>query len=251
MSSMAPSSEEPRSFEYLCTIQLPRGSTQALLMDELRCACARSHGYDDTCLYPPHITVTGYFQATPEQAETVCQELRGLVAERMHAGETFDVEVLGVKSAEGGRVILNMKAEEIARLGKELAERVLSTLGLKLRPKAARHVSLAIERDARVQASILDHFGLHEPRLRGFLPADIVIARRDATSDVARLQAGAAGHKFVELLRLPLQLRNGSAPHSEAASVPAVAAPPAAATVASSQALAPPPATALARVKST
>lgn len=206
---MAPSEElEAGVSEYLCTLQPHRGSqlAQALLARRTSCELA-GLGVDSAWLYPPHVSVTGFFTATKEQAELVCELARSEL-ERAQAAESeahgieCTVEVRKVLTTETGHVLLDVEAPSVAKLSSALAERA-KKCGVGVRPKAVRHLSLAAGRsDPGVRCAIADfHKGLPLEADAGW---ELVVAQLVKRSDVEALQSEGRRHHFSDLLRLPV-----------------------------------------------
>jgi len=110
------------------------------------------------------------------------------------------VKVQQVVTTEGGHVILDVVAPLISNFAKALA--VQSELvGVNVRPKAVRHLSLASGRCPEERASIAR---LYEDLLVGGCCWDLVVSRLSFRSDVDKLRQGGDTHMFEELLRLKL-----------------------------------------------
>merc|ERR1740121_314305 len=132
--------------EFLITLQSRPDSDLARAFAECREACRRGgFGLDATDLYPPHITVTGFFTATQGQATQICTlaaaELEKLVAATPGcpapaAEKPLDfceeaqvcperspaVDLLQVLATEKGYVLVDVCSPGMASLGKALAE---------------------------------------------------------------------------------------------------------------------------------
>lgn len=203
---------ETTDTQFLCTLQPRPGSELAQGFAACRTAC-QSLGIDvdETNLYPPHITVTGFFSATAEQAAQVCElatalakELHLIVAQSGCTAQTEQpvpaVELVRVLSTDTGYVIADAAAPDVARLAKALSEKA-GAFGLHLRPKAVKHVSLASGRETEEQACI-SH--VYSALPLGFGPWDLVISQLLVKADVQTMSIDGVGHQFKELLRLPL-----------------------------------------------
>jgi len=186
--------------EYLCTLQPPHGSALARKLAACRSSCQRELGVDEASLYPPHVTVTGFFHATPQQVMRVCAALVRLVRERVQREGVLRTELRGTVSTGDGHVILDVSAPGVTELAAAWAAQA-APHGIRLRAKAVRHMSLGKGRSPPEQESI--------ERLHGDVPLgacelDLVIARLASRSDVPALRSQGRGHSFTELLRLSL-----------------------------------------------
>lgn len=193
--------EQSTSAEYLCTLQPPKGSPLASLLAELRKKWFNEHGgMDTTGLYPPHVSVTGFFTATSQQVARICKAATKLIAVQAEAG--FHIEMRDVISTDTGYVIIDVFAPEVAAFAVSLTDQA-GTFGVRMRPKDVRHLSLASGRSLAEQSrikqlcSILPH---------GLCTLDFVVASLVHRSDVTRRDCNgeAKPHTFRELLRLRL-----------------------------------------------
>jgi len=188
--------------EYLCTLQPPPGSAFERELLELRAVCQRELFVDETGLYPPHVSVTGFFTASVEQAASICAIAVELAATRTTAGAAagLTAEVRGVVATEDGHVLLDIAAPTVARLAEALAERA-AALGVHIRPKAVRHLSLASGRPAAARRRVAELFaGVRA----GPCKLDLVVSKLLHRSDLEQLQVEGQAHSFGEVLRLPL-----------------------------------------------
>jgi len=156
-------------------------------------------GVDETGLYPPHISVTGFFHAKPQQAANVCRALVGLIQARSQQ-DGLRAEVRGVVSTDDGYVILDVFAPGVAELAAALTAQV-APFGVRLRPKSVRHLSLGKRKSRPEQEAIAR---LHADVPLGCCEVDLVVARLVQRSDVPRLQSEGQAHDFREVLRLSL-----------------------------------------------
>jgi len=226
--------------EFLITLQPRPDSELARAFAECREACRRGgFGLDATDLYPPHITVTGFFPATQRQATQVCAlaaaELERLVAAKpgcpVPAAEkplelceeaqacpecSPSVDLLQVLATDRGYVLVDVQAPGMASLGKALAEKACAHELPHLRPKSVRHISLASGRSAEEQAGVLQIYRAALP-LGAAGPWDLVVSQLLVRADPERLRFGGEAHHFQELMRLPLPLPSGGTPHTRAA----------------------------------
>jgi len=183
--------------EYLCTLE-PRGGSQlARTLAMCRARCRTHLDVDETMLYPPHISVTGFFSATKEQASGVCAVLQRLLADWRHS---LNVDVKRVVSTDTGYVLLDVAAPGIAALATSLADQAVP-LGVRLRPKAVRHLSLACCRVRQEQAAIVD---IHADVPLGSCAFDLVVSQLLRRSDIESLRVSGQVHIFRELARLSL-----------------------------------------------
>jgi len=185
--------------EYVCTLQPPEGSALARKLEACRAACQREVGPDEASLYPPHVSVTGFFHATPQQAARVCVVLARLVPKWARRGR-LHTEVRGVVSTDNGHVILDIHAPGVSDLATALTAQV-DPLGIRLRPKAVRHLSLGKGRRPLEQESIARRYA--EVPL-GACELDLVVSRLVHRSDVARLCSEGRAHEFRDILRVSL-----------------------------------------------
>jgi len=185
--------------EYLCTLQ-PRGGSQ--LSSELRDArrtCTMQFGQDEAGLYPPHVSVTGFFRATKAQAAQLGLLLVDLVAEGSRTTR-FHIEGRKIILVSNGHVLIDVHAPEVAELARAFACKAASH-GVHVRPKDVRHLSLASGRSADVQILTQEVFS-GVPF--GHYDMDLVLARLVHRASPAGLTADAVAHQFSEELRLPL-----------------------------------------------
>jgi len=224
--------------DFVCTLQPRPGSTLAAQFASCRRACqCLGLGVDETSLYPPHVTVTGFFRASDEQAARVCELAAELAAsaslavrsegsrEEKAEGQTSDlaegrrdVQLLRVLSTDSGHVIADVVAFSVACLAAALAEKARA-FGVQLRPKAVRHLSLASGRGSEEQASILSVYGALP---LGGGPWDLVVSKLVEKSELACLRQTGQMHQFKELLRLPLPSASAEDCHQLARSAPAL-----------------------------
>jgi len=204
--------------EYLCTLQPPVGSTLALKLEKLRAVCQQAHGVDATGLYPPHVSVSGFFSATAQQASMVCQEVIDFVLQAPPG--SLDVLLQNVISTNDGHVIFVVVAPGVAKLAKRLGERA-DDLGVRLRPKPVRHMSLASGRLPFEQQRIAKMYSDGVPS--GFCQLDFVVSQRLHIADTQSFQCSGMGHRFRELLRVPLP--SASAGCEEAEGMPYTSTP--------------------------
>lgn len=186
------------TFEYLCTLQLPDGSRLIRDLDERRALCMAEMGADETVLYPLHVTVTGFFSATAEQAMQIAAAASKLV--RSAAPGALDAEIQKVLATDDGHVLLDVVAPGVANLALALAAEAKQH-GVLVRPKHVRHLSLAKRRSPAEREQILR---LYNGLSFGSCHFDLVVSRLLRRSDVERLRLHGEGHSFSDLLRLRL-----------------------------------------------
>lgn len=214
--------------EFVCTLQPRLGSDLTRRFAVCRKACQlQGFGLDATDLYPPHITVTGFFTATQCQAAEVCalasEQLKSLAAgsapsvaemqqslggsgqkkEEAPAHTTYsaEVEMLQVMSTDTGYVLVDVEAPGMACFAKSLAEKARA-LGVNLRPKAVRHVSLAAGRGSDEQAGIMSVYKAMP--MPAFDAWDLVVSQLLVKSDLGSLQRDGKAHHFQEIMRTPM-----------------------------------------------
>lgn len=195
---MTPSPVEEETSEYLCTLQFPPGSPWLQELERCRCACFRDLGPDETGMYPPHVSVTGFFSATPQQAELLCDKLRKLLLQR--AGILPVQELRHLVSTPDGHVLFDVAAPGVAALSADLAAWARS-IGVAVRPKAARHLSLASGRSPDEQLRVME---LHRHISIGPVHLNLVLSRLLNRSSLDDLASSGQAHLFLELLQLPL-----------------------------------------------
>mmetsp|Transcript_89167 Transcript_89167/g.257056 ORF Transcript_89167/g.257056 Transcript_89167/m.257056 type:complete len:254 (-) Transcript_89167:100-861(-) len=198
--------------EYLCTLQPFENSVLAQGLLVKRAACRRA-GYDQdsTSLYPPHVSVTGFFKATQRQAQEFCglvvRELISTAAQQ-HQNGNWDsnlqrpiVKVERVLATDDGHVILDVVAPVIAELAQALSKQA-SEIGLHVRPKGVRHLSIAAGRDPKERNGIAQ---IHEDLdLRCDCGWNLVVSRLMFRSDVATYSKDGTPHIFCDMLRFPI-----------------------------------------------
>lgn len=194
--------------KYLCTVQPSEGSPLAVALEKATSDSCSCYGVDDTGLYPPHVTVTGFFVATYNQAERLCRAATMLVEQKNLMGP-LSVEVLGVLSTDDGYVILNVAAPGVAQLASALAVQG-DVMGVHIRAKSVRHMSLARGRGVEDRARIVELYQNVLPT--GICPFELVISQLVYRSSLEHLVARRQAHAFYELLRLPLSIRRDAQP---------------------------------------
>lgn len=226
--------------EYLCTLQPPSNSALAHGLLSRRVACLQAgFGLDSTGLYPPHVSVTGFFEATQKQAANVCKivatELAAVLApaalppdhKSIDGGadtRSECVKVQQVVTTEGGHVLLDVVAPLISNFAQVLSTQA-ALAGVHVRPKTVRHLSLASGKSPEQRVGIAR---LYEDLLVGGCCWDLVVSRLSFRSDVEQLQTGGSMHVFEELLRLKVpcaaKAMNEPAPNTLMSQIDAAAA---------------------------
>lgn len=227
--------------EYVCSLRPSLSSSLAHAFSEGRSRCRRAGLRPDaTELYPPHITVTGFFAATTEQAAEVCALAEKELAARCRGkgsteGDPRVVLSQVLATEASGYVLAAVHAPEVAAFADVLATSA-RVVGVQLRPKAVRHVSLASSRSSAEQAQIQ---GIYEnlPVL-GIGAWDFVVSRLVERSDVKQLEECGRAHRFQELLRVPVQAERLAPERRPPAPCTASFAAPAASAVAAAVATA-------------
>lgn len=206
----APGSQVEEASEHLCTLQPAAGSKLAQSLLELRAKCQAELSADETGLYPPHVSVTGFFQATSRQAEELCQKAAELVKAAREVKEgALDIELRKIISTDCGHVLVDVFAPGAAALAQELAtwgERS----GVELRPKAVRHLSLASRRPKAERARIARLF--EALPLASPCQLEFVVSRLARRSTVQQLRQDGQVHSFSDLMRLPLPRSAATSP---------------------------------------
>mmetsp|Transcript_895 Transcript_895/g.2242 ORF Transcript_895/g.2242 Transcript_895/m.2242 type:complete len:294 (+) Transcript_895:14-895(+) len=198
--------------EYVCTLRPRKGSRLDTELRQLQATCQRLCGVDETRLYPPHVSVTGFFTATAEQADAAIETLVELALRKaVEAGEGLIVEVRRIVSTDGGHVLLDISAPRLAELAASFAAKA-AEMGISIRPKAVRHMSLASGRNPEEQRRIEDVFrnislGKHQ--------FDLVTSRLLLRSSLESLRRENQAHRFQDLLLLPLPLPAAAPPRPE------------------------------------
>jgi len=186
--------------EFLCTLQPVENSDLSRCLSVGRMACLQSGlGYDSTGLYPPHVTIIGFFKASGWQVEC----LSGLIHQRLASLWNCDIEVKEVVVTNKGHVLLDITAPAFADLAMNLAVDA-AKLGLALRPKAANHLSLAEGRSAEECSCIAQQYiaSLQSSTCRW----EFVLSRLSYRSDLDQLRSGGSSHHFEDVLRLPVPM---------------------------------------------
>eukprot|EP00747_Dinoflagellata_sp_TGD_P146145 gnl/TRDRNA2_/TRDRNA2_176658_c0_seq3.p1 gnl/TRDRNA2_/TRDRNA2_176658_c0~~gnl/TRDRNA2_/TRDRNA2_176658_c0_seq3.p1 ORF type:complete len:434 (+),score=67.13 gnl/TRDRNA2_/TRDRNA2_176658_c0_seq3:66-1304(+) len=185
--------------EYLVTLQPPDGSSLAEQLHSCRSVCKAVHGVDEALLYPPHVSVTGFFTATEEQAAGVCEVLGKLLS--LAAPGSLVVEILRALVTDDGHVLLDVRAAGIANLAERLSAE-MKPKGVNVRPKDVKHMTLAKGRSQLERERIVELF---RDVMVGPCDCDLVVARLRSRSDVRRMCSCGEAHGFDELMRLRLQ----------------------------------------------
>lgn len=187
------------TFEYVCTLQFAPGSPWLKELELRRAACFRELGPDETGLYPPHVSVTGFFSANAQEASELCIVLEALLA-RYVCSNPPPAELRNILSTPDGHVLIDVAVPGLALLAADFACQAKS-LGVAVRPKAVRHLSLASRRTASDQSKIME---LHGNLWIGTTQLDLVLSKLIRRSSVENLEKHGQVHNFEELLRLPL-----------------------------------------------
>jgi hypothetical protein len=197
--------------EYLCTLQPPIDSALSEDFKRLREECSSVFGLDGTGLYPPHVSVTGFFFATPEQASAICEDASMMIATAKPS--SLIVEVREALATDRGHALLDISAPGVAQFAVALAT-VAKDSGVEVRPKAVSHLSLAAGR-SREQCDLIVQ--MYSNFFRGQCSLDLVIAKLMQRSDVTQLATSGEAHVFQELLRqrLPGPVEHPKSPISE------------------------------------
>jgi len=197
---------------YLVNIQPAEGSVFYTMLYEQRQKCADEFGADPTFLYPLHVSVTGFFEASEFQI----RRLRDVIPEMLQrelkdAGGPTIGKVICTKT---GYVLFDMQASAITNFSQRLGEVSSRQCGLHIRPKAVNHISLACNRpEEAIREKIRRIFEAPEDAMddasrliretRDGAEFDLVISRLLARSSFERLSEDGP-HKFTEVVRIPL-----------------------------------------------
>lgn len=185
-------------YEFLCTLQPSPDSVLLLALNNCQLKCIAELGVDETALFPPHVSVTGFFSATLSQAAAVCASSAMLVASAKPG--SLSVEVGEALATDTGHALLDIKASGLADLALALAMEA-EAVGLRLRPKAVRHMSLAAGRPPNERSRIAD---IYSDVGQGRFHFDLVIAQIVHRSNLEQLRKEGLCHEFVEIQRLRL-----------------------------------------------
>mmetsp|Transcript_120538 Transcript_120538/g.236930 ORF Transcript_120538/g.236930 Transcript_120538/m.236930 type:complete len:246 (-) Transcript_120538:29-766(-) len=195
--------------EYLVTMQPVEGSlfAQSLLLKRAECRRA-GLGNDSTGLYPPHVSVTGFFKATEQQVNQLLSIVGAEFADairRARAGHISleDGQFVKVKqllTTNGGHVILDIAAPAMSDFAASLAAKA-ARIGAHVRPKAVRHMSIAAGRHDQELHEIAK---IHQDLDMGECGWNLVVSRLLYRSDVESLQRDGKTHEFCDVLRLPI-----------------------------------------------
>mmetsp|Transcript_113098 Transcript_113098/g.359388 ORF Transcript_113098/g.359388 Transcript_113098/m.359388 type:complete len:193 (+) Transcript_113098:275-853(+) len=182
------------------------------MLYEQRQKCADEFGADPTFLYPLHVSVTGFFEASEFQI----RRLRDVIPEMLQrelkdAGGPTIGKVICTKT---GYVLFDMQASAITNFSQRLGEVSSRQCGLHIRPKAVNHISLACNRpEEAIREKIRRIFEAPEDAMddasrliretRDGAEFDLVISRLLARSSFERLSEDGP-HKFTEVVRIPL-----------------------------------------------
>lgn len=200
--------------EYLCTLQLPEHSALREAFAQCRSVCRKELGDDETGLYRPHVSVTGFFEASPKQAAAFIGEVASL-ATSLAMGEckAAMIELRDTISTDTGHVIFDIHAPGVAALAQTLPAKA-AALGVKVRAKAVSHLSLASGRCKDEQTRVEQ---IYDGLQRGHHQLDLVVSKLLRRSDVSTLKSSGAQHVFADLLRVPLGVAPPPPLSSEAA----------------------------------
>jgi len=198
--------EEPVDAEYLVNLQLPASSPWLKELLARRACVEQELLADETGLYPPHVSVTGFFSANPKQAAAVCSTVRELINA---APCGFEVELRKILSTESGYVLVDVVAPKLAELASTLAAKAIEQ-GVQIRPKAVRHLSLASGRTPEEQQRIHRLYeGLPLGECSIGHPLELVVTKLRSRSNLQRFRQEKKAHVFSDLLRIPVALPKG------------------------------------------
>jgi len=198
---------------YLLNIQPTPDTPFWNFLYERRRQCSEEFGSDPTFLYPLHVSVTGFFEASEGQV----QQLKALIHDMLQREirDSGGVTVGKVICTKTGYILFDTKAVAITNFAQRLGEVSARQLGLHIRPKAVNHISLACNRpEEGIREKIK---AIYEPpeteveacqRVKDLVSSgkfDLVLSRLLARSSFERF-AEEGPHKFLEVTRIPLRL---------------------------------------------
>lgn len=199
---------------YLLNIQPSPGSAFHTLIYQMRQKCADDFGYDPTYLYPLHVSVTGFFEASAGQIRQLIHVIPEMIVRELRdVGEISVGEVICTKT---GYILFDMKAAAVANFAQRLGETSARQFGLHIRPKAVNHISLACNRPSEeVREKIRNVYEPTDSGEAGDLiretqasaTFDLVLSRLISRSSFERF-AEDGPHKFAEVARIPLQVQD-------------------------------------------
>jgi len=221
--SPSPAQDASWSHQYIVNLQPLMNSRFHKVLLAKRAKCRENFGADPTYLYPLHISVTGFFEATREQVEGVVENMRDELAKELGRGPGTRPVVVGeVVSTPTGYVLLDVQSPCVTSFARRLQARAAQDHDVQIRPKRVNHVSLAADRPSdEARQKIVDIYvpsssshddgalcGLEEGEtLRQVYEEasfDLVLSRLLQRSSFERFTEDGRGHSFVEVVRIPV-----------------------------------------------
>eukprot|EP00928_Gymnodinium_smaydae_P024251 TRINITY_DN19681_c0_g1_i3.p1 TRINITY_DN19681_c0_g1~~TRINITY_DN19681_c0_g1_i3.p1 ORF type:complete len:1333 (+),score=287.96 TRINITY_DN19681_c0_g1_i3:131-4129(+) len=209
---LATGGDNGHRLSYLVNLQPSVTCEFGKLMYERRERCAELYGRDPTYLYPLHVSVTGFFDAYPQEVESMIPMMAELL--KTELAEPNPVHVGEVICTSTGYVLFDMRAPGVSSFSRLLAERTSKELGLYVRAKAVNHISLASHRSEAEARERIKHLYA----VQGTDPKEVQDAYKNAQFDLvlSRLLARTSfenfdrdgPHSFMEVARMPIGQAN-------------------------------------------
>jgi hypothetical protein len=188
--------------EYIINLQPTQDTSFRQYLYDKRAELADKFGKDPTYLYPLHVSVTGFFEATRPCIDKVVSMLSEIISEELSEIRNNEaVMAKEVLSVNAGYVLMDLEAPSITNFAKALSLRA-KDLGLNIRPKSVNHISLAMGRpDAEQRRQIQDMYASDPDSLKKDATFDLVLSRRTFRGSFERLDVDGA-HQFKEVARV-------------------------------------------------
>jgi hypothetical protein len=202
--------DQVASHSYIVNLQPSPGSAFFDFLSERRAQCARDYGSDPTYLFPPHVPVTGFFEAQHSQADSLVRIMKELLFDLQSHQGADNVQVGKVICTSTGYVLFDVQATAIKKFFlKRLEERSMRELGLCIRSKQVNHISLAANRPDEASRenirAVYDPPFQEKPVSEACASAcfDVVLSQLLSRSSFERLEEDGP-HKLTEVARLPV-----------------------------------------------
>ncbi|CAE8589137.1 unnamed protein product, partial [Polarella glacialis] len=165
---------------YLVNLQPAPGTDFHQVIYNARNRAGELYGPDPTYLYPLHISVSGFFEATGNLVPDLVAGMRELLTRELR--KDHRIETGKVICTKTGYVLFDMQAPAITNFSQNLNTWSEETLGVHIRPKAVNHISLACNRPD--PASRENIRAIYEPSVDDPTGSECAAALKTATFDL-------------------------------------------------------------------
>jgi len=191
---------------YLVNLQPSLDSAFHQAIYKMRQRSRELYGPDPTHLYPLHVSVTGFFEATGSSMRPLMTGMQELLQKAL--SHDARLEVGEVICTSTGYVLYDMIAPQLKNFSEELKRWSTEELGLSIRPKAVNHISLACDRkDEATREKIRAIFdsGRHESGGKSMKSGtfDLVLSRLLQRGSFEKFDE-VGPHRFLEVSRIPV-----------------------------------------------